>query len=165
VSETAKFPSRGTEAEIETGTGFTPKFDSDGLLPVVVTSAASGEVLMLAYMNADALARTLKTSEAHFWSRSRHKLWRKGEESRNVQRVVEMRIDCDQDTLLLKVDMQGAEACCHTGRRSCFYRAVPLGTDPAGGLALRFVEAEQLFDPDAVYGHSHAAKGNLKRQE
>ena len=165
MSETASFPPRGTEAEIETGTVFTPKFDSDGLLPVVVTSAASGEVLMLAYMNADALARTLKTGEAHFWSRSRQKLWRKGEESGNVQRVVEMRIDCDQDTLLLKVEMGGAEACCHTGRRSCFYRAVPLGTDPAAGVALRFVEAEQLFDPEDVYGHLPAAKGNLKRQE
>ncbi len=165
MSQSASFPPRGTAAEIETGTSFAPKFDADGLLPVVVTSAASGEVLMLAYMNAEAFARTLKTGEAHYWSRSRQKLWRKGEESGNVQRVVEMRIDCDQDTLLLKVEPAGAEACCHTGRRSCFYRAVPLGTDPAAGLTLRFVDAEQLFDPADVYGHPHAAKGNLKRQE
>lgn len=165
MSESASFPPRGAEAEIEAGTVFTPKFDRDGLLPVVVSSAASGEVLMLAYMNGEALARTLTTGEAHYWSRSRQKLWRKGEESGNVQRVVEMRVDCDQDTLWLKVEMGGAQACCHTGRRSCFYRAVPLGTDPAAGIALRFVEAERLFDPESVYGHPHAAKGNLKRKE
>jgi phosphoribosyl-AMP cyclohydrolase len=125
---------------------------------VVVTSAQSGEVLMLAYMNAEALDRTIKTGEAHYWSRSRKALWRKGEVSGNVQRVVEMRTDCDQDAIWLKVEMGGAEACCHTGRRSCFYRAVPLGGDPAAGAALRFVETERLFDPEAVYGHAQAAR-------
>ncbi len=165
VSEPARFPPPGTKAEIETGTAFTPKFDAGGLLPVVVTAATSGEVLMLAYMNADALARTLQTGEAHYWSRSRKVLWRKGETSGNVQRVVELRTDCDQDALWLKVEMGGAEACCHTGHRSCFYRVVPLGGDPAAGVSLRFVETERRFDPESVYGHAHAAKGNLKRSE
>jgi phosphoribosyl-AMP cyclohydrolase len=111
-------------------------------------------------MNAEALARTLATGEAHYWSRSRGRLWRKGEESGNTQRVVEIRTDCDQDALWLKVEMGGAEAACHTGRRSCFYRAVPIGEGK--GAALRFVETETLFDPEQVYGHAHAAKGTLK---
>lgn len=165
MSKPASPPLRGTEAEIENGTAFTPKFDKDGLLAVVVTSAESGEVLMLAYMNGEALGRTIETGEAHYWSRSRNALWRKGEISGNVQRVVEMRTDCDQDAIWLKVEMGGVEACCHTGRRSCFYRAVPLGGDPAAGGVLRFVETERLFDPEAVYGHAQAAKGNLKRLE
>jgi phosphoribosyl-AMP cyclohydrolase len=152
----------GDAAEIEAGTAFTPQFGADGLLPVVVTSAATGEVLMLAYMNADALARTLETGEAHYWSRSRQTLWRKGETSGNSQLVVEMRIDCDQDTLLLKVEMGGAEASCHTGHRTCFYRAVPLGDASSAGVSLQFVETERLFDPASVYGHAHAAKGTLK---
>jgi phosphoribosyl-AMP cyclohydrolase len=128
---------------------------------VVVTSVTSGEVLMLAYMNREALERTIATGEAHYWSRSRQALWRKGEESGNVQRVVELRTDCDQDALWLKVEMGGTGASCHTGRRSCFYRAVPL----SGGTALRFVEAERLFDPESLYGHSPAANKNLKRKE
>jgi phosphoribosyl-AMP cyclohydrolase len=165
VSEPAGFPPRGTEAEIETGAVFTPKFDASGLLPVVVTAARSGEVLMLAYMNGEALTRTLETGEAHYWSRSRKALWRKGDVSGNVQRVVELRTDCDQDALWLKVELGGAEACCHTGHRSCFYRAVPLGADPAAGVALRFVDSERLFDPESVYGHAQAAKRNLKRSE
>jgi phosphoribosyl-AMP cyclohydrolase len=165
VSGPSRFPPRGTEAEIETGAAFTPKFDASGLLPVVVTAAAGGEVLMLAYMNSEALVRTLKTGEAHYWSRSRKVLWRKGEVSGNVQRVVELRTDCDQDALWLKVELGGAEACCHTGHRTCFYRAVPLGPDPAAGVALRFIDGEQRFDPESVYGHAQAAKRNLKRPE
>jgi phosphoribosyl-AMP cyclohydrolase len=160
-TKTAPLPATGDKA-IEETTTFTPRFGADGLLPVAVTSAATGELLMLAYMNEEALARTLKTGEAHYWSRSRGKLWRKGEESGNRQRVVEMRTDCDQDALWLKVEMGGAEACCHTGRRSCFYRAVPIGESAKGGLALRFVESETLFDPESVYRHAHAAKGTLK---
>jgi phosphoribosyl-AMP cyclohydrolase len=132
---------------------------------VVTTSAATGEVLMFAYMNAEALARTIETSEAHYWSRSRGRLWRKGEESGNTQRVVEMRIDCDQDAIWLKVEQQGKDAACHTGRKSCFYRAVPLGAAPGGGVSLRFVDAERQFDPQAVYRHAGAAKGTLKSSE
>jgi phosphoribosyl-AMP cyclohydrolase len=151
-----------SESEREKGTSFTPKFDADGLVTAVVTSATTGEVLMLAHMNKEALARTIETGEAHFWSRSRARLWRKGEASGNSQRVVEMRVDCDQDAVLLKVELTGAEAACHTGRRSCFYRTIPLGSSAASGVTLRFVDAERQFDPEAVYGHPDAAKGTLK---
>jgi phosphoribosyl-AMP cyclohydrolase len=162
VSKDAPFPAPESETASEEGTVFAPRFDKDGLLPVVTTSAKTGEVLMLAYMNAEALARTIETGEAHYWSRSRGRLWRKGEESGNTQRVVEMRTDCDQDAVWLMVETAGAEAACHTGRRSCFYRAVPVGTTPRGGLSLRFVDAERQFDPETVYRHSGAAKGTLK---
>lgn len=158
-------PPPAEKADIEEGTAFSPRFDANGLVPVVVTSAASGEVLMLAYMNEEALARTIETGEAQFWSRSRKRLWRKGEESGNTMRVVELRTDCDQDALWLKVELGGAEACCHTGRRSCFYRAVPIGKGAAAGVTLTFVETEKLFEPENVYGHADAAKGTLKTQD
>jgi phosphoribosyl-AMP cyclohydrolase len=164
VTKTKSSPPRAATADIEEGTAFAPKFDASGLLPVVVTAATTGEVLMLAYMNEEALARTLETGEAHYWARSRGRLWRKGEESGNTMRVVEMRTDCDQDALWLKVEMGGAEACCHTGRKSCFYRAVPIGKGAAAGVSLTFVDTERLFDPQRVYGHAHAAKGTLKTQ-
>jgi len=163
VSKDAPFPAPESETASEEGTIFAPRFDQDGLLPVVATSAKTGEVLMLAYMNAEALARTIETGEAHYWSRSRRRLWRKGEESGNAQRVVEMRTDCDQDAIWLIVEAAGAEAACHTGRRSCFYRLVPLGA-PLGGVSLRFVDAERQFDPETVYRHSGAAKGTLKNR-
>ncbi len=140
MSKVAGFPSPTSKSESEEGTIFAPRFDAHGLVPVVATSAATGEVLMLAYMNDEALARTIETGEAHYWSRSRGRLWRKGEESGNTQRVVEMRTDCDQDAIWLKVEQQGAEAACHTGRRTCFYRRVALGSAP-GQVALRFVDA------------------------
>jgi phosphoribosyl-AMP cyclohydrolase len=158
-----RFPPAGSKTESEEGTVFAPRFDADGLVPAVVTSAKTGEVLMFAYMNAEALARTIETGEAHYWSRSRKALWRKGEESGNVQRVVEMRTDCDQDAIWLKVEMEGADAACHTGRRSCFYRAIPLGS--ATGVTLCFVDAERQFDPESVYRHAGAAKGTLKSSE
>jgi phosphoribosyl-AMP cyclohydrolase len=151
-------------ADIEEGTAFAPKFDADGLLAVVVTSAETGEVLMLAHMNSEALARTIETGEAQFWSRSRKRLWRKGEESGNTMRVIEMRTDCDQDALWLKVEMAGAGACCHTGRKSCFYRAVPIGKGGTS-VSLTFVDAGKLFDPEKVYGHAIVAKGTLKTQD
>jgi phosphoribosyl-AMP cyclohydrolase len=167
VSKPAVFPPQGDNtSEIEEGTVFAPRFDADGLIPVVAISATTGEVLMLAYMNAEALALTIETGEAHYWSRSRKKLWRKGETSGNAQRVVELRSDCDQDALLLKVEMSGSEACCHTGRKSCFYRAVPVGEAIGNsGVALRMVDAERHFDPATVYRHSSAAKGTLKKSE
>ena len=124
------FATRGTPAEIEQGLAFQPHFDADGLVPAIVTDAASGEVLMFAFMNAEALALTLQTRIAHFWSRSRHKLWKKGEESGNLLRVTEVRTDCDQDVVWLKVTIAGAGVACHTGERSCFYRSVPLGEPP-----------------------------------
>jgi phosphoribosyl-AMP cyclohydrolase len=159
-------PQGGDKSEIEEGSVFAPRFDKDGLIPVVAAEAATGEVLMVAYMNAEALARTIETGEAHYWSRSRGKLWRKGETSGNAQRVVELRTDCDQDALLLKVELTGSEACCHTGRRSCFYRAVPLG-EPIGkdGVILRLIDGERRFDPESVYRHSGAANRTLKKSE
>ena len=154
-----------SQADIDEGTVFAPKFDAEGLIPVVTTSAKTGELLMLAYMNEEALTRTIETGEAHYWSRSRGGLWRKGEVSGNTQRVVELRTDCDQDAIWLKVEIAGTEACCHTGRGSCFYRALPVGGAPGAGLSLRFVDAERQFDPDEVYGHAGAAKGTLKSSE
>ena len=139
---------RGGASEVEEGTTFAPKFDANGLLTCVTTEASSGEVLMVAHMNAQALERTMATGEAWYFSRSRQELWRKGETSGFVQRVVEMRIDCDQDTLLLRVEQAGAGAC-HTGRHSCFYRVVSLG--PRRPITLQ-VRDQKIFDPTAVYG-------------
>jgi phosphoribosyl-AMP cyclohydrolase len=120
---------------------------------------------MLAYMNEEALARTIETGEAHYWSRSRGALWRKGEVSGNTQHVIELRTDCDQDAIWLKVEMGGAEACCHTGRRTCFYRTLPVGSAARGSLSLYFVDAERQFDPDSTYRHADAAKRTLKSSE
>jgi phosphoribosyl-AMP cyclohydrolase len=140
------FAARGSPDEVETGLVFQPRFDADGLIPAIVTDAASGEVLMFAWMNAEALRRTIDSGEAWYFSRSRGALWRKGETSGHVQRVVEMRVDCDQDAIWLRVEQTGAA--CHTGRHSCFYRKVE-GKD---GGQLSFVDAERRFDPKAVYG-------------
>jgi|SRR5579872_5556221 len=136
-----------SQADIEEGTAFAPKFDAEGLITAVVTDAKSGELLMVAHMNKEALAKTVGSGEAWYYSRSRKMLWKKGETSGHVQRVVEMCVDCDQDSVWLKVEQAGAGAC-HTGRRSCFYRAVPLGN--AGGVPLEFRD-EKTFDPGAVY--------------
>lgn len=133
---------------VEEGTDFRPRFDAAGLVTCVATDAASGDVLMVAFMNEEALRRTVETGEAWYYSRSRRKLWRKGESSGHTQRVVEMRTDCDQDAVWIRVEQTGAGAC-HTGRRSCFYRAVT--SDGGGGAALRFVEDGRAFDPGAVY--------------
>ena len=138
-----------TTHDIEEGTALTPQYGADGLITAVITDAASGDVLMVAHMNAEALQKTVATGEAWYFSRSRKALWRKGETSGHVQRVKELRVDCDQDALWLKVEQVG-EGACHTGRRSCFYRAVPLGK--AGGLTLEFRDADKTFDPKAVYG-------------
>jgi phosphoribosyl-AMP cyclohydrolase len=143
------FPTPGSTEEVEEGRTFAPKFDADGLVTCVATDAASGDVLMVAHMNAEALRKTIETGEAWYFSRSRRALWKKGESSGYVQRIVEMRVDCDQDTVWIKVEQTGAGAC-HTGRRSCFYRAVPLGV--SGVVALEFRDGERLFDPAAVYG-------------
>jgi len=145
---TYTFSERGSVEAIEEGHALAPKFDADGLITCVATDAASGDVLMVAHMNAEALARTIESGEAWYYSRSRRALWRKGETSGHVQRVVEMRLDCDQDAIWIRVEQTGAA--CHTGRRSCFYRAVPLGK--AGAVTLEFRDAEKVFDPNAVYG-------------
>jgi phosphoribosyl-AMP cyclohydrolase len=132
--------------EREEGLSFQPKFDASGLLTCVATDAATGELLMVAHMNEEALRKTIETGEAWYFSRSRKALWRKGETSGQTQRVVEMRMDCDQDAVWIRVEQAGAA--CHTGRKSCFYRKVESG---AGGARLTLVDAERLFDPDKVY--------------
>jgi phosphoribosyl-AMP cyclohydrolase len=133
---------------IEEGLLLAPKFDADGLVTCVATDAKSGELLMVAHMNAEALKRTVESGEAWYFSRSRKALWKKGESSGHTQRVVEMRVDCDQDAVWIKVEQNGPGAC-HTGRRSCFYRVVPL--KQTGSIALEFRDAEKAFDPSAVY--------------
>ena len=130
------FAERGTPEEVERGHAFQPKFDADGLIAAIVTDAASGEVLMFAWMNAEALALTIETKVGHFWSRSRQRLWKKGEESGNLLQVTELLTDCDQDALWLKVAVGGSGVACHTGARSCFYRSVPLGAKPSPDLRL-----------------------------
>ncbi|PPD14662.1 MAG: phosphoribosyl-AMP cyclohydrolase [Methylobacterium sp.] len=130
------FAPPGSKLDLEEGVALTPKFDANGLVTVITVDDASGEVLMLAHMNAEALARTLETGDAWYFSRSRNALWRKGETSGHTQRVVEMRVDCDQDAILIRVTQQGPA--CHTNRRSCFYRVVEPGVD---GASLRITHA------------------------
>jgi phosphoribosyl-AMP cyclohydrolase len=143
------FPARTTTAEIELGATLQPKFGADGLIPCITQDAATGEVLMFAFMNTESLTHTLRTGKATYWSRSRGKLWMKGEESGNVQVVKELFTDCDQDVLLLKVEQTGAaNAACHNGYKSCFYRRLADPADPA--LKLLFT-AKPLFDPATVY--------------
>jgi len=149
--DSGSFAPPGSAAEVEEGRTLSPKFDAGGLVTCVATDARTGDVLMVAHMNAAALARTIETGEAWYFSRSRQALWRKGETSGHVQRVVEMRVDCDQDAVWIKVEQAGGAAC-PPGRRSCFYRAVPLGAR-AGAVTLEFRDAEKLFDPQAVYGN------------
>ena len=133
-----------TDSDIEEGLALRPKFDAAGLVTCVTTDAANGDVLMVAHMNDEALRKTIETGEAWYYSRSRKALWRKGESSGNIQRVVGMRVDCDQDAVWIRVEQSGGAAC-HTGRRSCFYRAVTRdGT-------LSFVDADRVFDPATVY--------------
>jgi phosphoribosyl-AMP cyclohydrolase len=145
----ASFARRGSTAEVEEGRAFSPKFDADGLVTCVATDARSGDVLMVAHMNAEALQKTIATGEAWYFSRSRRALWKKGETSGHVQRVLEMRVDCDQDAIWIKVEQEGPGAC-HTGRRSCFYRSVPLRQ--GGAVTLEFRDGDKLFDPKSVYG-------------
>jgi len=130
--------------EIETGTNFAPKFDAHGLIPVIAQDADSGQVLMVAFMNDEALAKTIKTGKATYFSRSRQKLWTKGEESGHVQQVREILTDCDQDCLILKVRVDAGQ--CHVGYQSCFYRRVK----PKSNDKLEFI-AEPVYDPDDVY--------------
>jgi len=132
--------------DIEEGLKLQPRFDALGLVTCVATDAGTGEVLMVAHMNDEALRKTIASGEAWYFSRSRKSLWRKGETSGHVQRVVEMRMDCDQDAVWIRVEQSGAA--CHTGRRSCFYRKVDAGES---GARLSFVDADRLFDPKAVY--------------
>jgi phosphoribosyl-AMP cyclohydrolase len=146
LADQSPFATAGVASDLEEAKTLTPKFDADGLVTAVATDAVSGDVLMVAHMDARALAKTIESGEAWYYSRSRRALWKKGETSGHTQRVVEMRIDCDQDAVWIKVEQVGGA--CHTGRRSCFYRAVPLGK--AGAVTLEFV-GDRVFDPKAVY--------------
>ena len=149
MADGASFRQAASASELEEGRALTPKFDADGLVTCVATDAVSGDVLMVAHMNAEALAKTIATGEAWYFSRSRGALWKKGEISGHTQRVVEMRIDCDQDAVWIKVEQ--IVAACHTGRRSCFYRAVPLGKGVAAGAVTLEFRDERVFDPKAAY--------------
>ena len=144
------FEQRKTIEQVEESTELAPKFDRDGLIPVVTTDFNSGEVLMQGYMNEEAFKKTISLGEAVYYSRSRETLWHKGKTSGLVQTIKEIRIDDDQDCVWLRVDVQGG-ASCHVGYRSCFYRSIPFG-DKSGSTVLKFEEKEKVFDPKEVYG-------------
>jgi phosphoribosyl-AMP cyclohydrolase len=149
------FPARTAAAEIELGTVLQPKFGPDGLIPCITTDVHTNEVLMFAFMNAESLAQTIRTKKATYWTRSRNKIWVKGEESGNVQIVKELRVDCDQDVVLLKVENVGGAAC-HNGFASCFYRKLSDGADAMDPSTLRLETTEKrIFDPATVYKKPH----------
>ncbi|MDG1210999.1 MAG: phosphoribosyl-AMP cyclohydrolase [Paracoccaceae bacterium] len=145
-----EFQARRSIEQVEESADFSPKFDAGGLLPCITSDAQTGEILMLGWMNEEALQLTIETGEAYYFSRSRQALWRKGATSGLAQKVVEARIDDDQDAIWLRVAVAGSGASCHVGYRSCFYRAVPTGEN--AGQPLTFLETEKTFDPIAVYG-------------
>ena len=145
------FKKRDSVFEVEEGKFLSPKFDSQGLIPVVTTDSKTGEVLMHGYMNSEALKKTIETKEAHYWSRSRKSIWHKGKTSGFTQKVIQIRIDDDQDSVWLSVDI-GNGASCHVGYKSCFYRSIPLGKiDHSEKVEMKFEEKEKKFDPEKVY--------------
>ena len=145
------FTSRTAKVDIELGAVFQPKFDADGMIPCITTDHLTNEVLMFAFMNAESLAQTIRTGKATYWSRSRSKLWIKGEVSGNFQIVKDLRVDCDQDVILLRVENSGGAAC-HNGFKSCFYRRLAPGASPGDTASLRLdTVADRLFDPASVY--------------
>ena len=145
------FKKRHTIKEVEEGKYLSPKFDENGLIPVITTDFKNGNILMHGYMNSEALKKTIETKEAHYWSRSRKKIWRKGQVSGFIQKVKEIRIDDDQDSVWLSVDI-GNGSSCHVGYRSCFYRSIPLGKiKNEEELEMEFKEAEKTFDPEKIY--------------
>jgi len=145
------FKKRDNIKEVEEGKYLSPKFDENGLIPVITTDFQTGDILMHGYMNDEALKKTIETKEVHYWSRSRKKIWRKGQVSDFVQIVKEIRIDDDQDSVWLSVDI-GSGASCHVGYRSCFYRSIPLGKiKNEEALEMEFKEKEKIFDPKKVY--------------
>ena len=148
---TYMFKKRNSVYEVEEGKFLSPKFDEKGLIPVITTDHKTGEVLMHGYMNLEAMKKTIETGEAHYWSRSRKSLWHKGKTSGFTQKVIQIRIDDDQDSVWLNVDI-GNGASCHVGYKSCFYRSVPLGKiiEPEK-IEMKFEEKEKKFDPKEVY--------------
>jgi phosphoribosyl-AMP cyclohydrolase len=146
------FKKRISVEQVEEGNDLAPKFDENGLLPAITTDAATGDVLMLGYMNAEALEKTILTGEAHYYSRSRGVLWHKGATSGLVQKIVDLRIDDDQDAVWLKVEVAGSGASCHVGFKSCFYRSIPTADERKQSDELIYRESEKTFDPFEVYG-------------
>ena len=146
------FEKRKTIKEVEEGQKLSPKFNKDGFIPAVTTDSKTGELLMHAFMNDEALRLTIKTKEAHYYSRSRKCIWHKGATSGLVQKIVEIRIDDDQDAVWLRVTVGGNGASCHVGYRSCFYRSIPTGALPETPIELIYEETEKTFDPKEVYG-------------
>ena len=145
------FKKRESVFEVEEGKFLSPKFDSQGLIPVITTDSKTGEVLMHGYMNSEALKKTIETKEAHYWSRSRKSIWHKGKTSGFTQKIIQIRIDDDQDSIWLSVDI-GNGASCHVGYKSCFYRSIPLGKiDQSEKVEMKFEEKEKKFDPEKVY--------------
>ena len=145
------FKKRENIADIEEGNLLSPKFNNDGLIPVITMCHQTKEILMHGYMNVEALKKTIETKEAHYWSRSRKSIWRKGEKSSFIQKVKEIRIDDDQDSVWLTVDI-GDGGSCHVGYRSCFYRSIPLGNiENSEKIEMEFKETEKTFDPKKVY--------------
>jgi len=145
------FKKRDSVFEVEEGKFLSPKFDNQGLIPVITTDSKTGEVLMHGYMNSEALKKTIETKEAHYWSRSRKSIWHKGKTSGFTQKVIQIRIDDDQDSVWLSVDI-GNGASCHVGYKSCFYRSIPLGKiDHSEKVEMKFEEKEKKFDPEKVY--------------
>jgi len=145
------FKKRDNIKEVEEGKYLEPKFDENGLIPVITTDFKTGDILMHGYMNDEALKKTIETKEAHYWSRSRKKIWHKGQISGFVQTIKEIRIDDDQDSVWLSVDI-GNGASCHVGYRSCFYRSIPLGNiKNIQELEMEFKENKKIFDPKKVY--------------
>ena len=147
-----KFQLRVSVEEIEEGSSLSPKFNQDGLIPCVTSDSKTNEVLMVGYMNAEALTKTIENAEAYYYSRSRQKVWHKGSTSGLVQTVKEIRIDDDQDSIWLSVEVGGTGASCHVGYKSCFYRSIPLKNKVSQNLELKWEEKEKLFDPVEVYG-------------
>jgi len=148
---TPMFKKRENIYEVEEGKLLSPKFDKDGLIPVTTTDSKSGDVLMQGYMNEEALKKTIESKEAHYWSRSRNALWQKGKTSGFVQKVIDLRIDDDQDSLWMSVDIADG-ASCHVGYKSCFYRSIPLGDiKNSEEIELEFKEKKKKFDPKKVY--------------
>tara|TARA_B100001765_G_C19381401_1_gene283640 strand:- start:156 stop:644 length:489 start_codon:yes stop_codon:yes gene_type:complete len=145
------FNERLSIEEIEEGTLLCPKFDENDLIPCTTTDSVTGEVLMIGFMNPEALSKTIETGEAYYFSRSRNEIWHKGSVSGLKQNIIEMRIDDDQDSIWISVDVEGSGASCHVGYKSCFYRSIPLKTEVNKELKLEKKDKEKLFDPEVVY--------------
>ena len=153
------FKKRISVEEVEEGLSLTPKFDEDGLIPCITTDNNTGEVLMVGYMNAESLTKTIENGEAYYFSRSQQKIWHKGSVSGLTQKIVEMKIDDDQDSIWISVDVSGSGASCHVGYKSCFYRSIPIKSKVDDNIELIMDDEEKLFDPEEVYkGHPNPTK-------